>query len=110
MITETIANIEKKLSQDPAIPEEKRRELIELLTTLKTEVGDLAATHTEHAESISHFARASAHEATRKEKDPQLLELSLNGLNSSVKGFEVSHPKLVEIVNRISQMLSNMGI
>jgi hypothetical protein len=34
----------------------------------------------------------------------------LRGLQSSAEGFEKSHPKLVEIVNRISSTLSNLGI
>jgi hypothetical protein len=110
MIKETITSIEEKLAKDPAVPEAKRQELIDLLSILRSEVDELAKTHTEQAESISHFARASAHEATRKQKDPQLLKLSLKGLTSSAEGFEVSHPELVEIVNRISHILSNMGI
>jgi len=36
--------------------------------------------------------------------------LSLEGLSSSVEGFEKSHPKLVQIVNAISNTLSNLGI
>ena len=41
---------------------------------------------------------------------PQLLKLSLQGLSSSVEGFEGSHPNLVEIVNSICLALSNIGI
>jgi len=52
----------------------------------------------------------SAHEATRGELNPQLRELSVRGLQSSVEGFEKSHPHLVEVVNRISNTLSNLGI
>jgi TRAP-type uncharacterized transport system substrate-binding protein len=62
------------------------------------------------AESFTGFAQTSAHEATRKDKNEDLLDLSLKGLTSSVNELESSHPKLVEIVNRISYMLSNMGI
>jgi hypothetical protein len=52
----------------------------------------------------------STHEATRKQKNPNLLKLSIDGLSVSVKEFEVSHPKLVEQVNNIANMLANMGI
>jgi len=38
------------------------------------------------------------------------LQLSLNGLTSSVEEFEKSHPKLVQIVNAISNTLANLGI
>jgi hypothetical protein len=34
----------------------------------------------------------------------------LAGLSASVEGFEKSHPKLVEIVNRICTALSGLGI
>ena len=47
---------------------------------------------------------------TRAEKNPQLLELSLQGLSASVTELEKSHPKLVEIVNAICTTLSNLGI
>ncbi|HEX7576724.1 MAG TPA: DUF4404 family protein, partial [Verrucomicrobiae bacterium] len=75
-----------------------------------TEVGALSKTHGEQAESIAGFAQLSAHEATRGAQNPQLRELSVRGLQSSVEGFEKSNPRLVEIVNRISNTLSNLGI
>jgi hypothetical protein len=34
----------------------------------------------------------------------------VRGLRSSADGFEQSHPRLVQIVNSISNMLSNLGI
>jgi hypothetical protein len=89
---------------------DRRRELLDLLSTLKLEVTALAKTHGEQAESIAGFADISAYEATRSEKNPRLLDLSLKGLNSSVEGFEKSHPRLVQIVNAISNTLSNLGI
>jgi hypothetical protein len=110
MIKDTITQIEEKLAKDVSVAPEEKEELLRLLKVLSAEVNELAKTHAEQAESISHFARASTHEATRKERDPQLLKLSLKGLSSSTEGFEVSHPRLVEIVNRISHVLANMGI
>jgi hypothetical protein len=110
MIKDTIKNIEGKLVNDKSVSDKDREELLGLLSVLRSEVDELAKTNSEQAESIIHFTGASAHEATRTEKNPQLLKLSLKGLNSSVDGFEVSHPKLVEIVNAVSQILSNMGI
>jgi len=38
------------------------------------------------------------------------LRLSLEGLSSSVGELEKSHPRLVQIVNAISNTLSNLGI
>jgi hypothetical protein len=110
MIEETIEKIESRVQNAEAIKDERRRELLDLLATLKSEVAQLSATHGEQAESIAGFTEVSAREATRAHQDPQLLKLSLAGLNSSVEGFEQSHPRLVRIVNAISSTLSNLGI
>ncbi len=110
MIDETISKIEARLRDAGSLSEESKRELAGLLATLKTEVNTLSKTHAEQAQSIAGFAQASAHEAIREEKHPQLLELSLEGLAASVDGFEHSHPKLVQIVSRICTTLSNIGI
>ncbi len=109
MIKDTLVKIEKKL-QDATIKPESKKELLKLVAELKTEVTELAKTKQEQSESITGFTHISTHEATRQRKDPQLLKLSLEGLSSSVKEFEASHPKLVDTVNRISMILSNMGI
>jgi hypothetical protein len=110
MIEDTVSKIETKIQSADAINEEKKRELLQLLGTLKSEVASLSTTHGEQAQSIAGFTELSTHEATRAEQNPQLLELSLKGLSSSVEGFEKSHPKLVQIVNGISHTLSNLGI
>ena len=110
MIKETISNIEAKIQNAESIKSEKKRELLQLLGTLKSEVDALSKTDDEQAHSIAGFTDLSAHEATRSTQNPALLELSLKGLSSSVAGFENSHPRLVQIVNSISQTLSNLGI
>lgn len=110
MIEDTIGKIETRIQGAETIREERRRELLQLLATLKAEVGALSRTHVEQAESIAGFTELSAHEATRARQDPELLKLSLAGLGSSVAGIEESHPRLVEIVNALSSTLSNLGI
>jgi len=110
MIEETIGKIEARIEGAEAIKEERRRELLQLLGTLKAEVAALSQTHGEQAQSIARFTEVSTHEATRAEQNPELLKLSLEGLGSSVRGFEESHPRLVQIVNAISSTLSNLGI
>ena len=110
MIEKTIGEIEAKIHGANSISDERKRELLQLLGTLKSEVGKLSKTHDEQAQSIAEFAKLSAHEATRGEQNPQLREISVSGLRSSVEGFEQSHPKLVQIVNSISNTLSNLGI
>ncbi len=110
MLDDTIAKIEARIQSADTIKDDRRRELLELLGTLKAEVATLSETHGEQAQSIAGFTELSTHEATRSQQDPRLRELSLEGLSSSVKGFEETHPRLVQIVNAISNTLSNLGI
>jgi len=110
MIQDHLDQIEARLKQSEAVNEGDKAELLSLLKTLRTEVTDLSRTHREQAESITGFAQLSAREATRSEKSQPLLDLSIQGLASSVQGFETSHPRLVEIINRFCTMLSNVGI
>lgn len=110
MIEETIGRIRSKIGVAESLNDERRREIQRLLATLESEVDALARTHSEHAESIAGFAQVSAHEATRGTPDPRLLKLSLQGLASSVEGFESSHPKLARVVDSVCQTLANLGI
>ena len=110
MIQETISKIEAQIRNSGAVKTEDKSELLNLLATLKAEMAEVARTHGEQAQSIAGFTAVSTHEATREEPNPHLLKLSLEGLSSSVRGFEDSHPRLVQIVNAISTTLSNLGI
>lgn len=110
MIEKTISEIEARIEKSKFLDQEKRRELLDLLSTLKIEASELSKTHAEQTQSIAGFTGVSVHEATREERNPQLLKLSLQGLSTSVEGFETSHPKLVGIVNSICHVLSNVGI
>jgi prefoldin subunit 5 len=105
-----LSEIEAKIRAADNINDDRKRELLQSLSTLKAEVAKLSRTHDEEAQSIAGFAQLSAHEATRQQQNPESLQHSLEGLRSSVEGFEKSHPQLVRIVNNISNMLSNLGI
>ena len=105
MIEKTISEIEAKISGADSVSVERKTELLKLLGTLKIEVARLSETHGEQADSIAGFARLSAHEAMRAEPNPQLRELSNQGLLSSVDGIEKSHPRLVQIA--IAAMMSS---
>ena len=110
MIEDTIGKIESKIQGAETVKEDRRQELLDLLGTLKAEVAELSRTHGEQAQSIAAFTEVSTHEATRTEQNPQLLKLSLEGLRSSVREFEGSHPRLAQIVSAITNTLSNLGI
>jgi len=89
---------------------ERRRELQQLLVGLKRELAELSRTHEEEAQSIAGFADLAAHEACRKEQDPRLLKLALEGLKTSIEQFKASHPRLVQIVGAIANTLASLGI
>jgi len=107
MIQDRIAKIEATLSNSPNIPAETRQELLALLAELKAEVGPFAATHGAEAQSITDLTGDAVEQAASgSEKSAE----TLDGLASSVRDFEVSHPRLVQIVDRLALTLSNMGI
>lgn len=110
MIDETIKQIESRIQNSNSLQPERRRELLELVAKLKSETGELAKTHSEQAQSIVGFTQLSTYEATRAAQDPNLVNLSTEGLRKSVVEFEKSHPKLAQVVNTISTTLSNSGI
>jgi len=110
MIEDRIQNIEARLKSAQTVPDETKAELLELISALKSEIRNLPETHEEQAASIAGFAEASAHEVTRSQRKPQLVEAALTGLKSSVEEFEATHPTLTQVVNRIAFILSNMGI
>lgn len=110
MSEKTIEQIESKLRTTPSLSEDARRDLLGMIATLREEISTLEQTHGEQAESIAGFAGTSAHEALRGTTDSHLLELSLDGLTSSVKELETSHPRLVDAVNSICRMLSDIGV
>jgi Domain of unknown function (DUF4404) len=110
MLDETLAKLETNIRASEAIQADKKVELLRLLTTLKSEIAILEHTHAEHAESVLGLAERSMHEAIRQPKDPQLAASALQELAASVAELEVSHPQLVNVVNAISVLLSNIGI
>lgn len=102
-----IEQIEKKLVQSEGLGADARRELLEMLGALKAEMDAVGG---ERAESIASFTGAATHEATRSQRNPDLLQHAVSDLADSVKELEAEHPKVVEIVNGICTMLSNLGI
>jgi hypothetical protein len=110
MIDDTVSKLEAQLRAASNLSPERKTELLQLLGNLKTEISELSKTNLEEARSIAKFAEVSALEATRTAKNQKLQDLSLEGLRSSVEGFEESHPKLVQVVDSISRTLSNLGI
>lgn len=110
MIEDTIRKIEARLEAAESVRPERRDELMELLRSLRDEVAELHVTHRQQAERIAGLTESCATEATQAVPDPKQLDMTVESLNSSVQGFENSHPRLVQLVNSISQTLANLGI
>jgi prefoldin subunit 5 len=92
------------------IPADRKAELLDLLSKLKSEIAKVSQTHHEDARSIARLVEASAHEATRAERKPESIRHPLRKLKQSVENFEASHPQLSSFVNEYSAVLSALGI
>lgn len=110
MIEDRIRKLEEQIRANGNVPEASREELLELLSELRSEITELSSAQADTARSIATFAEASAHEATRETPKPKLLKAALSGLTGSVEEFETSHPDLAATLNRLSAVLSNMGM
>jgi chromosome segregation ATPase len=91
MIQKTISDIEAKI-RSGTLAEPAKAELLQLLASLKAQAATLQKTCDD----------TRANHSTLKN--------SVEELRSSVKGFEESHPKLVQTVNNITSTLSNLGV
>ena len=110
MIEERIHSTESAVKAADNISADKKAELLGLLARLKSALGEVSQTQQEDAQSIAHFAEASAREATRRKKKPKLLKTALDGLKQSMEEFEASHPELVGLVNQFATVLADMGL
>ena len=109
MIEKTISEIEARVRGVGSVNETQKQELLTLLGKLKAEVGLLEQTHSQEAKSIAGSINVTTQAATSGTQNPESVKSSVAGLRSSVEGFEQSHPKLVQVVNSLSNMLSNLG-
>lgn len=110
MIQDTIEKIKDKIRTNNSLSQENKAELLSLLSELNPQITELSRTHSGHAENIAGSIERSANEAMQEERNPGILKSEIDSLSDSVKDFEVSHPKLVETVNYIANVLANMGI
>jgi len=77
MIKDTISSIEAKIKSADAINDEKRRELLQLLSTLKSEVANLSQTNGEQAQSIAGFTELLQKHADRVLDDKSRHHISM---------------------------------
>lgn len=105
----TVQEIKEKIASAQGLDDDRKQELNQLVDKLYAELDDLAKTDRSRAESVSGFASVSTHEAA-KGSNPETLDYALKGFSSSVEQLEVTHPRMVAVVNRICQMFSDIGI
>jgi hypothetical protein len=110
MISERLAKLESMLRDNPNLSEASRRELLDLVTGLRAEVTPLEDTHAESASQIAGSAEAAVQASMKRDEQPEQATVAVEGLAASVREFEASHPRLVEIVDQLTVTLSNMGI
>lgn len=90
MIEQTISKIEERLRHSRTLGPDDKAELEALLGQLRAEASGLVGQPTAAAAGSTPSLAAD--------------------LGASVAGFEQSHPRLIELVNRISTTLANLGI
>ena len=110
MIDETLNTMQQRITNAPSIRDEKKEELLSLISTLRSEISELRETSESDAEAITTLADDSASKAASDEANEEEVLSATEKLKRSVEDFEASHPKLFDTVNSISTTLSNMGI
>ena len=110
MIDKTVEKIEASLTGSEKISEEKRTELLKLVSELRSEISGLSETDQESALDIARKTHDSTRQATKKDPDNQQFDSSVKDLNSAVSTFEVTHPGLVSTVNAFCNGLADIGI
>ena len=102
MIEDTIHTLEARLQSANGLTHDQRRELEGLVATLKAELSTLP--------NAGPTGMGSAAIVKRQNHAPQSVREALDDLNSALAGQEAQHPKITELVNSLSLLLSNTGI
>ena len=105
-----IEAIEKKIESTSQIDAKIKEDLLDLMRSLKTELNESKDIHPDTAHNIADKTQASAEKIISSDNEQNELQESIDGLQEAVGEFEASHPKLVQVVNRLCIMLSDIGI
>lgn len=110
MSLKKIEAIEKKIKAASRIDADIKKDLLDLMSSLKVELADLKEAHPETAHNIADRTNLSAEKILTSNDAKNELQEDIDSLQETVGEFEVSHPKLVQVVNRLCMMLSDIGI
>ena len=110
MSLKKIEELEKRIESTSQIDAKIKEDLLDLMRSLKTELTDLKKAHPDTAHAIADKTKLSTEKVLCSENKQSELQEHIDGLQETVGEFEVSHPKLVQTVNRFCMMLSDIGI
>ena len=110
MTDEHIEKTKSAIESAGNIPADKKAELLDLLSKLKSAIARVSETHREDAQSIARLVEASAQETIRAQKEAERSKTLSHELKQSVEKFEASHPQLVASVTQYTGFLSALGI
>jgi hypothetical protein len=113
MIEDTIRRIQRRIESAQSISPQARDEILGLIEELKQEAGELPRdTPADRVQSALSLAEISAHESSRADRDREspLKEQAFGALQTSIQELEASHPRIAEMIARIANVLSRMGI
>ena len=110
MTLKKIEAIEKKIQEASQVDAKSKEDLLDLMSDLKNELAHLKKSHANSAHDIADKTQTSTEQILDKDSQKEQLQKDIDGLQLSVEEFEVSHPKLVQIINRLCMMLSDIGI
>jgi hypothetical protein len=96
MIQRQIDQLESRIRNAEGISDERRAELLELLSSMRAETASLPPSAQEKVEAAA--------------DDDRPVDAVMTEIQDSLAEFEASHPKLTQLTNQVALALSNMGI
>lgn len=101
MLQETMNRIENLLRASKDLSDAQKRELLALMKQLHAELSELEKVEREQAHSIAYFTKVMTHEFLRTKPDKELLAVAMQGVKTSIRKFEATHPNLTRIIQSI---------
>lgn len=109
MLKQTLDKLEENIQDSQTLAQDKKSELLSLVDNMRIELGDFASGHAAQADDIAQ----QAHTAVRQvlaETEPQQVALTSQGLARSIEEFELSHPKLYDVIKAFAIRITGFGV
>ena len=105
-----LARARAMLASPGPLDERRRAEALEAIDELAKALRPAIAGSPDQARSVTHFAEALAHEATRPDPQRSILGAAVDGMNHAVERLEAQYPVGAAIVEKLSEVLAQIGI